>query len=265
MEPKYHMTVEQNVFVAKRNIIDYIWKSAKLEGLAVTFPDTEAIYNGINVPGLKVDEVVAINNLKHAWEFVLDTIDYPTDYAYICKINQYVGANLIMNAGYIRNVPVSIGGTTWKPDLPIEADIKDEIAAIQQIESATDRAITLMLYVMRKQIFLDGNKRTAMLAANQVLIQHGEGIISVPIDRQREFSSLLVEFYESNDMEKINSFVYDTCIDGMNFEPIQDVTRDNPMTDEKPSIRQQLAEYKKTVDAKNKTVSPAKKRTDFER
>lgn len=40
---------EENVFVAKRNLVDYIWKSANLEGIAVTFPETEAIYNGLNV------------------------------------------------------------------------------------------------------------------------------------------------------------------------------------------------------------------------
>lgn len=43
MEAKYNLSVDENIFVAKRNIIDYIWKSAKLEGLAVTFPETEAI------------------------------------------------------------------------------------------------------------------------------------------------------------------------------------------------------------------------------
>ncbi len=37
MEAKYHMTREENIFVAKRNIVDYIWKSARLEGLAVTY------------------------------------------------------------------------------------------------------------------------------------------------------------------------------------------------------------------------------------
>ena len=47
MKAKYHMTREENIFVAKRNIVDYIWKSARLEGLAVTYPDTEAIYNVI--------------------------------------------------------------------------------------------------------------------------------------------------------------------------------------------------------------------------
>ena len=88
LEAKYHMTREENIFVAKRNIIDYIWKSAKLEGLAVTYPDTEAIYNGMSVQGVKVSDIVAVNNLKHAWQFVLDTLDYPTDYPFVCKINQ---------------------------------------------------------------------------------------------------------------------------------------------------------------------------------
>ena len=54
MQAKFYMTREQNIFVAKRNIIDYIWKSAKLEGWAVTYPDTEAIFNGLCAPGVKV-------------------------------------------------------------------------------------------------------------------------------------------------------------------------------------------------------------------
>ena len=46
MVPKFSLTRDENIFVAKRNLIDYIWKSAKLEGLGVTYPDTEAIFNG---------------------------------------------------------------------------------------------------------------------------------------------------------------------------------------------------------------------------
>jgi hypothetical protein len=41
MKAKFNMTVEQNIFVVKRNIIDYMWKSARLEGIGVTYPDTE--------------------------------------------------------------------------------------------------------------------------------------------------------------------------------------------------------------------------------
>ena len=220
MEPKYRMTVEQNIFVAKRNIIDYIWKSAKLEGLAVTYPDTEAIYNGMSVSGVKVSDIIAVNNLKHAWQFVLENLSYPIDYPYICKINQLVGGdNLIINAGFLRKVPVTIGGTSWRPDIPIESQIKEELSGIHHIENPTDRAITLMLYLMRKQMFLDGNKRTAMLVGNQVMISSGCGVISVSIEQQREFTTMLVQFYESNDMEPLKAFVYDYCIDGIAFEP----------------------------------------------
>ena len=57
MEDKYHLTREQNVFIAKRNIVDYIWKSANLEGIGVTYPETQAIYDGGVVNGLTVGAV----------------------------------------------------------------------------------------------------------------------------------------------------------------------------------------------------------------
>ena len=43
MKNKFNLTVEENIFIAKRNIVDYIWKSARLEGINVTFPQTYAI------------------------------------------------------------------------------------------------------------------------------------------------------------------------------------------------------------------------------
>lgn len=223
MEDKYRMTVEENVFTAKRNIIDYIWKSARLEGLGVTYPDTEAIYNGMSAPDVKVSEIVAVNNLKHSWQFLLDTLDCPTDFKYICQLNRLVGGdNLIIRAGHLRNVSVSMGGTAWKPEMPPEMSDKEKIRErldeISRIENSTERSIMLMLYCMRSQMFLDGNKRTAMLAANHEMIMNGCGIISVPIEKQREFTRLLVEFYETGEADAIADFVYSECIDGIEFD-----------------------------------------------
>ena len=218
MENKFQLTVEENIFVAKRNIVDYIWESAKLEGLGVTFPETEEIVNGMRAPNVKVSDIIAVNNLKHAWQFLCDTADCPTDFPYICQLNRLVGGdNLIIRAGYLRNVPVRIGGTSWKPDMPEESVIKEELLDISKIESATERAITLMLYCMRSQMFLDGNKRTAMLAANHEMIINGCGIISIPIEKQSAFKKMLVEFYKSNEMNEIKQFVYNECIDGIDF------------------------------------------------
>lgn len=220
MKNKYAMTIEQNIFVAKRNIVDYIWKSANLEGIAVTYPDTQAIYDGLCVPGMRVDDILAINNLKHAWRFVLETVDYPTDYPFICEINRKIGGgDLFYHAGFIRNTPVSIGGTNWKPDMPIEAQIKEQLQVILENgeTTETDKALTLMLYCMRKQMFLDGNKRTAMLAANHFLIRHGAGIVTIPIELQAQFTKMLIAYYESGDIGGIKTFLYDKCIDGIVF------------------------------------------------
>lgn len=218
MTPKYNMTQEQNIFVAKRNIVDYIYKSAKLEGLGVTYPDTDAIYNGVTAPGVKVNDVIAVNNLTHAWQFLLDTLELPLDYAYVCKLNQLVGGDsLIYNAGYIRKLPVSIGGTTWKPEIPEEDEIKANLNRLQSKENTTERSIAIMLYLMRGQLFLDGNKRTAMLAANKEMICGGQGIISIPVEIIPQFTPLLVRYYETGEPGKISEFVYYNCIDGLDF------------------------------------------------
>ena len=218
MVPKFSLTRDENIFVAKRNLIDYIWKSATLDGLGVTYPDTKAIFNGMYAPNVKVSDIIAVNNLKHAWQFLLDNLDVPADYPYICQLNRIVGGdNLIINAGFIRKVPVSIGGTSWKPDIPIESQIKEEVANVLSVEEPTDRAITLMLYLMRKQMFLDGNKKTAMLAGNQIMIANGCGVLSVPIEIQPEFTKMLVEYYETGEMDSLKDFVYENCIDGIDF------------------------------------------------
>ncbi len=64
MENKFNLTREQNVFIAKRNIVDYIWKSANLEGIDVAYPETQAIYDGRVVNGLTVDKIIAIRKFK---------------------------------------------------------------------------------------------------------------------------------------------------------------------------------------------------------
>ena len=215
------MTTDENIFVAKRNIVDYIYKSARLEGLGITFPDTEAIVNGGKIHGLSANEVVAVNNLKHAWQFVLDTVDYPTDYPFVCEINRIVGANLYYGAGIIRNIPVTIGGTNWKPQIPFEPDIKDGIKEILDIPNQTERSITLMLYLMRCQMFIDGNKRTSMLTANHQMIRNGVGIISLPVEHISEFTQRLISFYETNDMGELKQFIFNVAIDGLDMEKMR--------------------------------------------
>lgn len=241
---KFALSKENNIFLAKRNIIDNIYKSARLEGIAVTFPQTYAICNGVNVPNLSVSDVVAINNLKWAWQFVLETMERPkVDFAFICQINQIVGAGLYNNAGFLRSIPVSIGGTSWRPNLPIKPDIIDEINEIHSIENATHRAIDLMLYIMRKQMFLDGNKRTATLCANRILIENGAGLININVEDIDEFKIKLIKYYETGDKDEIREFLFENSIDGLD---IKDPSQDEIIEQEKN--RQMFQKYSKGLE-----------------
>lgn len=71
-----------------------------------------------------------------------------------------------------------------------------------------------MLWAMRRQMFLDGNKRTAMLLANKILIENGCGIIAVKESDLDVFGEKLIKFYETNDMEEIKEFLYENAITG---------------------------------------------------
>ena len=213
------MTQNDNVLFAKRNIVDSIYSEAKLEEISVTFPSTYAIFSGRMVASLSVDDTVKINNLKHAWEFILSTLDCPTDLRYIRQINSEVGKGVVFREGLLHETDVRVEGTSWKPDIPNEEIIKRFIKNVANNKkfSATDRAIRTMLYIMRTQMFYDGNKRTAQLLANKIMIENGAGVLSIHVEDQDAFLEKLVNFYETDDEEDIASFVYERCIEGVNL------------------------------------------------
>ena len=88
MENKYNMTLEQNIFLAKRNLVDNVYANAKMEGINITFPQTKTILDGVNVPNLKIDEIQCVLNLRDAWKFVIANIDEEFNTEFICKINE---------------------------------------------------------------------------------------------------------------------------------------------------------------------------------
>lgn len=206
--------VEQNIDFAKRHLVDTIYKQAILEGVATTFADTENIIEGGKVNNMTSEDIMKIVNLKHAWEFILNknVILSDTNFALLCEINKMVEEGFYYTAGKIRNVPVTIGGTKWKPDLPIESVIKEELQEIfdRQMEDV-DRAVELLLYTMRKQVFIDGNKRTSVIFSNHYLISKGKGIIVIPAELTEEFKNLLIFYYEGKDENEIKKFIKENC------------------------------------------------------
>lgn len=218
MENKYNLTLEQNIFLAKRNIIDNIYAGARMEEINVTFLQVKKILEGINVPNLKIDEIQCILNLRDAWKYVINNIKEEFNINFICKINELVARSESIEWGVLRSGNVQITGTEYIPDVPEEEVVKKQIAEILKIKNTTERAIEYMLYGMRSQLFWNGNKRTSMICANKIMIENGNGIIKVSDNKLEEFNTLLSEFYTSNDKVKIKQFIFDNCIDGITFK-----------------------------------------------
>lgn len=203
-----------NMDFVRANMKSIIYDQAVLEGVSTTFPDTELIIENGKVNNVSAEDVQKILNLKHAWEFVLDkdVIQSPTSY-YVCQyIARLVNEGFYYEGGRIRGVPVKIGGSSYIPPLPVEYEVKDQIEKIVAADgSYVDIAIELALYVMKTQIFNDGNKRTAIIFANHYLIAHGAGLMVVPENIVPEFKQLLVRYYEDIDVGAIKDFLKNQC------------------------------------------------------
>ncbi len=216
MNSKYKMSKEDNIFFAKRKLVDNIYKSANLEGIAVTFADTYSFMNNVNTGHISIDDMLKLKGLKDSWEYVLNTIDDDLTIDYIKKIHFEIckGQN-IQPLGDFRDKGVGITGTSWRPKLPSECDYESELKEILSIENNLDRCITIFCWIQRSQMFLDGNKRVANLVANKEMIKYGEGTISVPIDKIGEYFTNLIHYYETDELESLKEWIYNNCIDGI--------------------------------------------------
>lgn len=203
-----------NLDFARANMKTNIYDQAVLEGVATTFPQTEEILENGIVNGVSASDVQKILNLKHAWEFILDSdvIQSKTNYHMICHIAKLVNEGFYYEGGRIRGIPITIGGTSYVPPIPIETVVIENIDEICSQEKETiDIAIELCLYCMKTQVFKDGNKRASVIFANHYLIAQGMGFLVIPEKDVPEFKELLVKFYEGETIEVLRQFMRERC------------------------------------------------------
>ena len=203
-----------NLDFARANMKANIYDQAVLEGVATTFPQTEEIIENGIVNGVSATDVQKILNLKHAWEFILDrdVIQSKTNYYMLCHIAKLVNEGFYHEGGRIRGIPVTIGGTSYVPPIPIETVVIEQIEEIcSQEKEAIDIAIELCLYCMKTQVFKDGNKRASVIFANHYLIAQGMGFLVIPEKDVPKFKELLVKFYEGESIEVLCEFMRERC------------------------------------------------------
>lgn len=215
---KYHLTREQSFFLGKKKWDENVYCGMRMENRAVTFPETQTILNGINVPNLLIDDIQAILNMRDAWKFLLHSFTEDLSIDYMCKLNGFIARNEALEWGVLRTDNVGISGTDYKQEIPVRTVVEQELKDILVKDgSATEKALTTFLWGTRKQLFWDGNKRTSMTVANKILLAAGAGLLTITDTYMNKFNELLLAYYNTGEVDILKQFLYENCIQGISF------------------------------------------------
>lgn len=216
-QDKYNLTSRQSLFLAKKKWDENIYCGMKMENRAVTFPQTQTILNGVNVPSVQLDDIQAILNMRDAWKYLINTISKPITLEYLCKLNEFIARNEALEWGKLRNGSVAISGTDYLPPVPTSEAISEELNKIltNTDTTETEKALNAFVWSARGQFFWDGNKRTSMTLANKILISAGKGILTITDKHMEQFNTLLLEYYNTNESDQLKEFLYKNAITGI--------------------------------------------------
>lgn len=214
---KYSLTPEQSIFLAKKLWDENVYCGMKMENRAVTFPQTKTILNGVNVPGVQLDDIQAILNMRDAWRYLLSTVNEPVTLSYMCKLNEYIARNEALVWGKLRTGSVGISGTDYLPPVPSHETAEKELSEIMGKDSTpTQKALEAFVWGARSQLFWDGNKRTSLTLANKIMVSAGVGILTIADKHMEQFNVLLLDYYNTGEADALKNFMYENAIQGMN-------------------------------------------------
>lgn len=239
------MNRAENVFLAKKLFTELVFNAAYIEGVNVTFPQTQAIIDGAIVNNVPVSDIQTVLNLRDAWKFMLGTIDEPLTLNYICKVNEYISKAESLEWGVLRNGNVGIGGTDYLPPVPEKAYVEKRLEALRAIEDAAERAIAYFCYAVRAQLFWDGNKRTSTIVSSKILIEVGRGVLTIGKSDALNFNESLLHFYDTEDSIPLKQCLYQ-CIRTMERVPLK-----APMQNIGVDMQQRMAAAKAEADRRS--------------
>lgn len=213
------MSRRESIFLAKKLFTELVFNTAYIEGVNVTFPQTQTIIDGGVVSNVPVSDIQTVLNLRDGWKYALDTLDEPLTLDYICHVNGLVSRNESLEWGKLRTGTVNISGTDYIPPVPQEDEVRQRIEEIAQITDTTEQAIEYFCYAVRAQLFWDGNKRTSTIAASKILVQEGVGVLTIDTKHAERFNEALTDYYNTTDKAALAGVLRD-CIKTM--EPVKE-------------------------------------------
>lgn len=205
------------LMLAKRQLSELVWDAVNLEGINLTLPEIQTLLDGVTVGGHKIsDQDIALNQAA-GWRTLFQWIEqdaFSLSVEKVCGLHAIAAKNEALEWGNFRSGSVTIAGTKYMPPkqeiLPnLFEKIPQELDGIADIY---DQAIHVFLSMARNQFFYDVNKRMGRFMMNGLLLSTGYPAINLPANRQLEFNSLMMPFYESGNQKPMNTFLR-SCLD----------------------------------------------------
>ena len=185
--------------------IDLSWKSSQIEGNTYTLLETERLLReSKTAEGKSKEEAVMLLNHKDALSFILDNPDYLQELtvSHIEDIHQLLTKDLSIDKG-LRRHRVGITGTNYHPldnEFQIREAMRDACELINSKSNIFEKALLTLILLSYIQPFSDGNKRTARITSNAILIANDYCPLSFRSVDSIDYKKAMLIFYEQNNL-----------------------------------------------------------------
>jgi len=196
------------IALAKKLEVDYVYNTAALEGNNMTYPEVETLLSGITVGGHKISDELMILNQRKSWRYLVELLEnreFIFNKQTILKLHSLVAFEEALEWGKFRTNEVSIGGTDYQPPRHDKLDgvfstIQNEVQNEQDI---IDRSIKAFALLSKKQLFFDGNKRTARLIANGILLDNGYPMLNIKAKDRLMLNQTMLNYYNNDNVTDV--------------------------------------------------------------
>ena len=185
--------------------VDLSWKSSQIEGNTYSLLETERLLKEkLTAQGKTKEEAVMLLNHKDALDFILDCPDYLKELTVrrLEDIHGILTKELGVGNG-IRKRRVGITGTNYRPldnEFQIREALEDTCQLINGKDNVFEKALLTLVLLSYIQAFTDGNKRTARISSNAILLAWGYCPISFRTVDSVEYKKAMLMFYEQNNI-----------------------------------------------------------------
>ena len=202
---KFELTQNQYTNELERFAIDLSWKSSQIEGNTYSLLETEKLLKDKETASGKTkDEAVMLLNHKDALDFILEHQDYlnPISVSKIEDIHSILIKELEVDRN-LRTRRVGISGTNYTPldnGFQIKEALKNSCTLINIKKNVFEKALLALLLISYVQPFMDGNKRTARIVSNSILINYNFCPLSFRTVDSIDYKKAMLLFYEQNNL-----------------------------------------------------------------